>query len=768
MSARWTGAHAVMASSPPLHGRLLAALLGCAMMCAAPSHAQTLTPVRGVVADEDGRVLAGSVQAIGTRWRTQAAADGSFVIELPPGSWRIRAHHIGFQPDTVEVRVPRDPDVAVPLEFRLRIAPVVLSGLTVEGARPSGMTQTVTTETVRQVPPIGEPDVFRAVVLLPGVSQPNDLKGRIHLAGGSSDETGVTLDGHPLQDPFHLLGVSGAFNVAALESADVLIHHLPASHGGRLSGVVDMRTRVAAETRREAVASLISAGGTWSSPEGTGGVDVLASARVTYLDKVVQFLLPSGSALGEDIPLVGYRDALIRLGRDWNGWRTEALGFHTRDNLRGAATGPGYPPPLEWGESLAGLTVARRSGAWDFSARASYNRAAVQTDQPDPEGPFVHNRRGWTSTAAVLSRRFRRAEAEAGLALDARTYTDRWRSPGLARQIFSPRTPAEYAGSRSQTEFAAFGEVRADVHDRSSVSAGARLTQVGGRSYLAPRLLVSYQPSERLRVEAALNRRFQFDAELEEPIEGNVSPPRFLLAVPRRADVAALSADWRWIAGTGREGSLRGTVFTKRYDDRPVVREAGVPAQGPFPDFMRIQGASHGATVAARWSQGDAWIVQGSYTFQRARERVDGRWYPTAWDAPHDGSVFTSVRVLGSWHLNAVYRGHSGRATTPVAARVFVSYEEFENYLRTRYLRGERNSVRVPAYHRLDVGARRSWQARGAEWTVFAQVLNVLWQDNPIDYDWFQFFASASDPSITRYSRRGLPLLPSVGMEVRW
>jgi hypothetical protein len=42
------------------------------------------------------------------------------------------------------------------------------------------------------------------------VSQPNDLKGRIHLAGGSSDETGVRLDGHPLQDPFHLLGLFGA------------------------------------------------------------------------------------------------------------------------------------------------------------------------------------------------------------------------------------------------------------------------------------------------------------------------------------------------------------------------------------------------------------------------------------------------------------------------------------------------------------------------------------------------------------------------------
>jgi len=115
-----------------------------------------------------------------------------------------------------------------------------------------------------------------------------------------------------------------------------------------------------------------------------------------------------------------------------------------------------------------------------------------------------------------------------------------------------------------------------------------------------------------------------------------------------------------------------------------------------------------------------------------------------------------------------VYRAHSGRATTPVRARVFVSYDEFQEYLRTRYLRGYRNSVRVPAYSRLDLGARRTWRARRAEWTASVQILNVLWQDNPVDYDWSQYYAGQSDPSISRFNRKGLPLLPSVGLEVRW
>lgn len=720
--------------------------------------------------EEGGRAISGAVEALGTAFRARAADDGSFEILLPPGTWILRASRLGYRPDTVEV-VVADGRPPTRIAFRLHYAPIPLAGLTVEGVRRPAFAQTVTPETVRQVPPIGEPDIFRATVLLPGVSQPNDLKGRIHLAGGASDETGVRLDGHPLQDPFHLLGVSGAFNIAALEQADVLIHHLPPSEGGRLSGLVDMRTRSASpDSHREAVAGLLSAGATWGTDHEPSGLDLLMSGRITYLDKVVGFLAPGGTFRGEEIPLVGYRDALVRLGRDWRSWRVEAVGFHTRDNLRAAISATSSPPPLAWGESLAGIKAQHDAGTWGLSVRGSFNRAGVRTDNAVTATPSVSTTRDWISGAVAVNGKYRGATGEAGMSIDSRTHSDTWRTAGLSRQLFSPRTPSDYDGRASQVEYAAFGEVQSEPIEGVSVSAGARMTWVAGRGYLAPRFLAVFSPAERFRVEAAVNRRFQFDAELEEPIEGNILPPRFLLDVPRMADVAALAADWRVSTERGWTGTLRGSVFTKRYTDRPVLREISSPEStpGPFPDFERVRGASHGLSISGQWSRRDTWVFQGSYTFQRALERLDERWYPTVWDAPHDASLFMSVRALGAWHLNAVYRAHSGRATTPVSARVFVSYEEFENYLRTRYLRGERNSVRVPAYQRLDVGARRSWQARGAEWTLFAQVLNVLWNDNPIDYDWFQYFASYSDPSATRYSRRGLPLLPTVGMEVRW
>jgi hypothetical protein len=63
---------------------------------------------------------------------------------------------------------------------------------------------------------------------------------------------------------------------------------------------------------------------------------------------------------------------------------------------------------------------------------------------------------------------------------------------------------------------------------------------------------------------------------------------------------------------------------------------------------------------------------------------------------------------------------------------------------------------------------RRTWTGDRSEWTLFVQVLNVLWDENPIGFDWIQYFSrlrSFEDPPT---GRSGLPILPSIGLEVAW
>ncbi|MDP9347856.1 MAG: TonB-dependent receptor, partial [Gemmatimonadota bacterium] len=725
--------------------------------------------LRGRVTGTEGEPLADAVvEVMHTYWRTQSRPNGAFEIPVPPGTWRLRISKIGYRPDTLSTTTGE----AVSGAIQARLEPLVLElrGISVQAARTPALGQTVTSSTVRQVPPLGEPDIFRAVVLLPGVSQPNDLKGRIHLAGGSSDETGIRLDGHPLQDPFHLLGLFGAFNVAALERADVLIHHLPARIGGRLSGVVDLETRrPAAEPEREVVTSLLTSGLTVSQPLNLGGMDLLAAGRVTYLDRVAPLFVP-------DVPRLGFTDALLRVGRSWgSGWRAEALGFTTRDRFRESrfAGATGYRP-LTWGESLAGLRLTRSGGPWEISARTSFNRAGVHLDERPAGGSnLIESTRDWWSSAVEVTRGAEDWRLSAGASLDRRRNQQAWIARGLADEIFSPNTPQEFAHEEAQLATALFGELSGTLAERWTATAGARVWHAAGSAYLAPRAVVSVRAGDAFRVEAALDRRYQFDAQLEEPMEGSITAPLFLLEEPRSADVGAVSVDWNptWLP-FGGTASARVQAFAKRYPDRTRLREAGSPdgAASRFPEFERIPGESLGAMLGGQLAWGTAGIVQGSYTYQRVREEFEGELSPTSWDAPHTLALFTSLPLWRKWVLNAVYHAHSGRATTPVLARSFGPYTGVENrFLRPRYLLGERNSIRVPPYHRLDLGARRSWEARGAEWTLALQVLNVLFRENAIDYDWSVYFSDLRGRSgPPRAGRNGLPILPSIGLEVRW
>lgn len=147
-------------------------------------------PVVGRVVDEDGRPLAGATVEVPSSFLTaETDADGRFVLRLPPGPTRLVVRRIRYA--TTHADILADAGGMAPVTIRMRADPIALRGISVDAPRMPPLGRTVTTTTVRQVPPLAEPDVFRAVVLLPAITQPNDLKGRIHLAGGASDETGV-------------------------------------------------------------------------------------------------------------------------------------------------------------------------------------------------------------------------------------------------------------------------------------------------------------------------------------------------------------------------------------------------------------------------------------------------------------------------------------------------------------------------------------------------------------------------------------------------
>lgn len=721
--------------------------------------------VAGVVVDADGRPVGhASVVAVGSYWSAEADLGGRFRIELPDGIWRLRARHLGFADDTVRVKVPRPPD-AEPLRIVLRQDPVQMKGLSVDVGAGRPMATTITRQTVRQAPALGEPDVFRAVALLPEASQADDLSGRIHLAGGPSDETGVRLDGHPLLEPFHLLGLEGAFNVAALDRAHVATAWLGSPAEDRLSGAIEMESRsVRDRPDTEGVLSLLSASATATRPDLPGGVDLLASARATWADRVVP-LLDSGA------PRLGYEDLLARTGRSWGeGWRAEALGYATRATFRSGHVGDlRVRSPLTSGEHLLGVRLLRTTGRWRLRARVGWDRATVDFEEGPPAPAFADLDMDWVSGAARVERRWRSGSLRAGVSLDRRRTA---LSALDGTRIWHVSMPDSLALEQQVTAAGAWAEASRRLGGGVTAVAGARLLRLAGRSYLAPRTRLSVRLSGSVDVSASLVRRYQYDAHVTDPPEGTVTPPRFLLRRPRRADIAALWADWRPDGESSSGPAVRLTGFFKRYRDqtRFVAPDSADRPQPPgsFPVFQRVPGRSYGASARLRLPLGRRGLLQASYTYERALEVLGGRAFDRDFELTHRLTVFASVPVGGAWTVNGALRVHSGHVFTPVEGVSLTPLggpEAGSPVAVRRLVFGRRNSGRLAPYTRLDLSARHPFGWLGARWTFFAQVLNVTFSRNPREPD----FDHLLDPGLPESVRApSLPLVPSLGLEVSW
>jgi hypothetical protein len=318
----------------------------------------TLRPLRGLPADERGRVL---------------------LTELPPGPAVLQVRALGHRPaeravrvragDTVDVQVALDPaaQTLAAVQSRERVA---------ERARFDAVPEvgqvTITGSAMRALPSLGEPDVLRAAQLMAGVVARNDYSAGYNVRGGESDQNLVLLDGIPVYNPFHLGGLFGTFVDQAVAGVDLSVGGFPAEFGGRLSSVLDVRPR--AEERRgvhgAATVSLLSASGgvggaLGALPDGSTRTSWNVAVRRTYLDAMV-------GALSDRTLPYHFQDAQLHATHRIGGGGTLALtAYAGADVLDGSfaqfgdsANAGGGDFAFSWGNALAGLTWRQPLPGW--------------------------------------------------------------------------------------------------------------------------------------------------------------------------------------------------------------------------------------------------------------------------------------------------------------------------------------------------------------------------------------------------------------------
>ena len=90
---------------------------------------------------------------------------------------------------------------------------------------------------------LSSPDVIKTLQQLPGVASGTELMSGMYVRGGDGSDNLYLMDGVPMYQVSHLLGLFSSFNSDVVESVDFYKSGFPARYGGRMSSVVDVKTR---------------------------------------------------------------------------------------------------------------------------------------------------------------------------------------------------------------------------------------------------------------------------------------------------------------------------------------------------------------------------------------------------------------------------------------------------------------------------------------------------------------------------------------------
>lgn len=212
------------------------------MVLITAAHGGTTGKIAGKVVDAQTKELTIGVNVTipGTTLGASSDLNGNyFIINIPPGTYQLRASAVGYASQTVS-NVTVSADRTTQINFDLAPEGIELTGLVIVAVRPlvqKDLTSTTSTVTSDQISALPLEDVSSAVNLQAGV-----VDG--HFRGGRSNEVKYLIDGMSVNDVF-----SGGFSLEAqintVQEIQVLSGTFNAEYGEALSGVVNQVTKTA-------------------------------------------------------------------------------------------------------------------------------------------------------------------------------------------------------------------------------------------------------------------------------------------------------------------------------------------------------------------------------------------------------------------------------------------------------------------------------------------------------------------------------------------
>lgn len=728
---------------------------GTLVVVAAPAARPAEWSITGTVRNQESlEPLAGAVvRVVGRNVETRSDALGRFEVgSLAPGAYTLEAEREDFllaEMPGVVVGAGAPAVVALtlqPVPFlreEIVVRPSRLSLLDEEPAAPLSLSR----DDIEALPHLAG-DLFRALSLLPGTAG-NDVTAQFHVHGGRRDEVLVLLDGQELYEAYHLHDFDKAVSVVepgALAGASLSTGAFPASHGDRMSGVLDMTTAVPSAPHRTRLSlSLISAvaasGGSFGGERGTwlasgrrGAID-LASRLLGHEDPAFWDLYGKlGYALGDRSSL---RAHLLHAG--------DSLDFEQDDRGERKLFDTDYDSSYLWATHQA--VVGERLLFETTASHSQIDRDRVGLEDEEDQSFEVTDVRETGVSGLGQSWNLQATPGHAvKWGFEARRYETEYDYTSLIEpdlvlvsDLAEPRVGLNrFADSFRGEHLGAYASDRFSPWEPVTVEVGLRYDRhtLTGDTLASPRVNLAWRPRENSVVRASWGHFYQSQRPYELQVEDGAT--RFSPA--ERSEHRVLG--YERLLGRHERSPLRALrleAYRREISDpRPRYESIFEPVNvfpEAEPDRVRIapgSSRSEGVELMLRGAAGrraDWWV---NYAWAEARDRIRGRDVPRQIDQTHTVNLFFNTHLARSWDLSLAWRYHTGWPTTPVFTAT-VEDEEGEPELVP--VLGPLNSERLPEYHRLDLRASRDWRLRSGRLVFFLDLQNVYNRKNLAGFD---------------------------------
>lgn len=723
---------------------------------------------------------------------------GFYSLTAEADSLRLIFSYVGYQPQEIRLALKGNTTLNVKLEPFVELATVEVTADRTDRIeeRTQMSRMEVPVEQIKRLPALlGEVDVLKSLQLLPGVQSGGEGQNGLYVRGGSPDQNLILLDGVPVYNVSHLLGIFSVFNADAIKNVTLTKGGFPARYGGRLSSVVEINMKEGnnQEFHGEGSIGLITSKLTLEGPISKGKTSFLLSGRRTYLDVVARPLIRASQEDGEENDLKFYfYDLNAKIQHKFNDKHRlflSAYGGADVLNNTFSDSDDSFSGGINWGNLIG---AARWN--WQINPRLFANTTLTysryEIDILAAQEVKNNNQVDKFSAKYISGIEDLGGKIDFDFIPNPNHYvrfgagaTNHTYSPGalaIKSQVSSVVDLDTLIGSQKaySTEYFLYAEddfslgslkINAGIH--------ASAFDVDDKVYtsIQPRLSLRYLLNNDLSVKASFSTMTQFINLLTS--EALTLPTD--LWVPSTGRILPQQS-WQVAAGVARtlweeyEFSLEG--YYKQMDNVISFKEGASFLFGLDSDWQdkvtQGEGESYGLEVFLQKKQGrtTGWVGYTlSWNWRQFDEINGGERYPFRYDRRHDISVVVNhdftprIGISGAW----VYGTGNAVTLNTFSYPTEVYPGGSQNFFQEIESGGTRNAFRMSSYHRLDLSLefrkqRPKWERK---WVI--SVYNAYSRRNP-------YFIQSSLETENGQTRRVfkeisiLPIIPTVSYQFKF